>query len=243
MRKNFVLKSLILVAASGLLMTSCLEDPEPIPLDAIPDVFVQKVLEDTVVKYGLSFWVLGNKDLESVEIEGPDDGSWTLEAEGDVDRVFILYPEAGDYIDEMPATGDYAFTLTSKQAGELPLTLKDKLETKEIDVAVVDSIGFGNLKQYVSWGKVTGAENYYIRLYSDSGKRLFQSLKLGKDADDYAFGVDDDGWLDENEVAEEGETYQLEVIALLYETNTNASNEDFNVQMISISSNQLVWGE
>ena len=111
-------KSISAILLGTAVLTSCIEDPEPVPLDAVPDVLIQKVVQDSEVKYGILFWVLGNKDLHSVTVSGPGNETWTLEADASNNRVFSLFPEPNDYTDSMPQSGDYVFTVTSAQCDE-----------------------------------------------------------------------------------------------------------------------------
>lgn len=224
-------------------LTSCLEDPEPAALDAISDVFVQKVVQDGAEKYGLAFWVVGNKALDSVTVEGPDDESWALEEDPSGNRVYSLFPEEEDYTDLMPEIGDYTFTVKSTQADEAALTLKDELEDDELDAVVIDSTNFDNLKLKVFWQEIEGTDAYVIRLYDDSDDLIFISPKQDDDKTDFAFGLTDAGWSNSSNKAQDGETYRIEVLALLYESGSTSANEDYNIQFISRTSTNVVWGE
>jgi hypothetical protein len=227
----------------SVVLTSCLEDPEPVALDAVPDVFVQKVVQDGVEKYGLAFWVIGNKALDSVTVEGPDDGIWTLEEDPTGNRVFSLFPEEEDYTDLMPDAGDYTFTVKSTQADEAAVTIKDELEDDELGAVLIDSTEFSNLKLNIAWQEVEGTDTYVIRLYDDLDDLIFLGPKLDDDKKEYAFGLTDEGWFNSSNKAQDGETYRIEVLAILYESGSTSSNRDYNIQFISRASNEVVWGE
>jgi len=241
--KRMVWKSLVAVVLGSVVVTSCIEDPEPAPLDAVPDVFVQKIVQDSVEMYGLSFWVLGNKSLDSVTVKGPGDATWTLEEDPSGDRVFSLFPEDEDYTDSLPDDGDYTFTVKSTQADEVAITVKDKLEDDELDRVVIDSTKFNSSKLEIFWQEVDDTDGYYVRLYDDSDKLIFMSSILDDDETDYNFGLSDTGWSNSGDKAQNGETYRVEVMAILYESGTNSTNRDYNVQFISIASTEIVWGE
>lgn len=241
--KRMIWKSVGAFVFGALALTSCIEDPEPVALDAIPDVFVQKIVQDSTEKYGLAFWVFGNKGLDSVLVEGPDDETWTLKAEATGDRVFSLFPEDEDYTDSFPEDGDYTFTVKSTQADEAAITVKDKLEDDELDAVVIDSTKFDNLKLKLFWQEVQGTDAYYVRLYNDDDDLIFMSPKLDDDETDYSFGTTDTGWANSSNKAEDGETYRVEIMAILYESGSNSSNRDYNIQFISLASVEVVWGE
>ena len=241
--KRLIWKSVTAFVLGSVVLTSCLEDPEPVALDAVPDVFVQKVVQDGVEMYGLAFWVFGNKALDSVLVEGPDEETWALEEDPTGNRVFSLFPEEEDYINSMPVAGDYIFTVRSTQANEAVLTIKDELEDKELDAVVIDSTEFNNLKLEITWQEVEGTDAYYVRLYDDSNDLIFMSSRLEDDETDYSFGLTNTGWANSSDKAQDGETYKVEVMAILYESGSNSTNRDYNVQFISKTSTEIIWGE
>ena len=241
--KRLIWKSMTAFVLGSAVLTSCLEDPEPVALDVIPDVFVQKVVQDSVEMYGLAFWVLGNKALDSVTVEGPDDETWALEEDPSGSRVFSLFPEDEDYSDALPATGDYTFTIKSSQADEAAITIKDELEDEELGVVVIDSTEYDNLKLEITWQEVEGTDAYYVRLYDDLNDLIFMSSKLDDDETEYSFGLTDTGWANTSDKAQDGETYRIEVMAILYESGTTSTDRDYNVQFISKASTEIIWGE
>jgi hypothetical protein len=241
--KRLILKNVATFVLGSVVLTSCLDDPEPVALEAVPDVFVQKVLQDGVEKYGLAFWVVGNKALDTVTVEGPVDKIWALEEDPAGNRVFSLFPEDEDYTDSMPVAGDYTFTVKSTQADEAALTVKDKLEEDVLDAVIIDSTDFNNLKLKVAWQEVEGTDTYVVRLYDDSDDLIFSGPKLDDDKTEYAFGLTDEGWFNSSDKAQDGETYRIEVLAILYESGSTSANQDYNIQFISRASTEVVWGE
>ncbi|MBW6535777.1 MAG: hypothetical protein K0B11_12275 [Mariniphaga sp.] len=240
---RLIWKSVAAFVLGAIVLTSCLDDPEPVALDAVPDVFVQKVVQDGVEKYGLAFWVLGNKALDSVMVQGPEDGMWSLEADPTGNRVFSLFPEEEDYTHSMPDAGDYTFTVKSTQANEAALTLKDELEEDELAIVVIDSTKFNNSKLEIYWQEVDGADASYVRLYDNINDLIFMSSRLDGDETDYSFGIADTGWANSSNKAQAGETYRIEVMAILYESGSTSTNRDYNVQFISKAAVEIIWGE
>lgn len=194
--RKLILSALIaLIAVSS---TSCIDDPEPAALDGLTDVYVKKTLQDGEEKYGLFFWSYGNKELESVIVEGPDDEEYTLEKEQNSSIVFTLSPDSADYTDSMPPTGNYKFTITSTQEGEQPITLVDKLEEDELAMVSIDSTAFASSKLKTFWTKVNDADAYMIRLFDDSDKLIYVSPQMVSSKTDFSFGTTDNGWADSN---------------------------------------------
>jgi hypothetical protein len=228
---------------STAIFTSCLKDPEPLALEALPDVFIQRKVQEGEEKYALAFWVLGNKELESVVVDGPDEQTWELEKDNATNRIFSFFPSESDYSVNKPPTGNYKFSITSIQTNEAPIMLTDKLEDKELGAMVIDSVIFTNSKLKTSWQTLANADAYHLRMYDDTGKLIYVSPKMTKSKKDHSFGVTDQGWKIQGTKAENGKTYQIELLAILYESTSTSNNEDYNVQFISIASTEIVWGE
>jgi len=206
-------------------------------------VYVKKSLVDGEEKYGLFFWAYGNKDLDSVTVEGPNDESFTLSKEQSSNIVFTLSPDSADYVESMPPTGNYTFTITSTQEGEASITSVDKLEDEELDMAAIDSTAFASAKLKTYWTKVAGADAYMVRLYDDSDELIYVSPQMASNKTDYSFGTADNGWADSSAKAEEGETYRVELMALLFESTSTTGNHEYNLQFISTATKEIVWGE
>src|SRR5690606_7688550 len=151
--KNRKLILSTLIALVAVSFTACIDDPEPVILDGLTDVYVKKIVQDGEEKYGLFFWTYGNKELESVTVEGPDDTEYTLDEEQSSSIVFTLTPDSTDYTDAMPPTGNYKFTIFSTQEGEQPITLTDKLEEDELAMVSIDSTEFASSKLKTFWTK------------------------------------------------------------------------------------------
>lgn len=241
--KNRKLILSTLIALSAVAFTSCIDDPEPAALDGLTDVYVKKSLIDGEEKYGLYFWSYGNKALDTVTVEGPNDEIYNLSSEQSSKIVFTLSPDSADYTDVMPATGNYVFSIKSSQDGEESITVADKLEDAELDLIAIDSTAFVSSKLKTYWTKVDDVDAYMVRLYDDSNELIYVSPQMASSKTDFSFGTSDTGWADSNSKAEEGETYRLEVMALLFESTSSQGNYEYNLQFISTASTEIVWGE
>lgn len=239
-KKKTILRVLQTLVFTPLLMVSCIGDPEPPMLDALPDVFIQKISESGEEKYALAFWVFGNKELESVTVEGPEGYSLNLEKDNINPQIFNSFPEMGDYIPEFPKSGTYEFTIKSTQEGEPPFKVSDVLEDKEIVVVSIDSIKFESSQVQVFWETAAGADNYRVRLYNDSEEIIFLSPQLADNKKEYAFSITDDGWAGTDKMPETGDNCRLEVLAILYETGAT-TNKDYNIQCITIAMEDIEW--
>jgi len=240
-KRRIILRCLITLVIGSTLLLSCLSDPEPVALDYLPDAIIQKVTDNQEEKYAMVFWVYGNKELESGTVEGPASGSWTLEKNSTNNQVLNLYPEQEDYSSTMPEPGSYEFTVTSTQTDEAPVTMTDELEDEELGAVVIDTVEFNNSELTTEWQSVSGTDLYLVRLYDTSEELLFISEQIAGNETEYTFNTSDQGWTGST-VAQDGETYVLELLAVLYESDAS-TNLEYNIQCISVGSQQITWGE
>jgi len=241
-KSKIILRSLFTIVIASVLFSSCIDDPEPVALDALPDVFIQKISDNGIEKYGIAFWVFGNKDLESATIDGPEGETWTLEQDAENTRIFSLFPEGADYTEVIPVAGEYEFTVTSTQVDEEPLSVSDDLDEDEIGILQIESTEFVSSQLKTTWQSVDGADVYLIRLYDDSDKMIYVGPQLNDDKTDFTFGNASEGWLYASILAEAGEPYTVEVLAILYESGVTTGKE-YNIQCISIAKEDIIWGE
>ena len=238
--RKTILRILSTLMFTPFLLTSCIEEPEPPTLDALPDVFIQKISEGAEEKYALTFWLFGNKELESVTIEGPEGGVWELDSDSSNPQIFSLFPETEDYTTSIPASGVYEFTVTSIQEGEAPMITDDELEDEELDVVAIDSVKFENSQIKAYWETVSGADNYRIRLYNESGDIIFLSEQIANNKSNYSFDSSNDGWYNSSSIPETGDNCRLELLAILYESDA-LIDKDYNIQCVTMTSENIVW--
>ena len=242
MRKsNFILRAAMLMMPAALFFTSCIDDPETPPFDATADVFIQKITKNGESKTALAFWVFANQSMDTVTVEGPGDDTWGLKKDPSSSRVFSLFPEDEDYKAEAPAKGTYKFAVSSAQDGEAPLNLTDELGSEVLGEMVIDTVEFKNSKLTVKWDTLANVDAFLVRLYDDSDDLMFVGPKLISKASEFSFGVSDQGW--SNKKAENEKTYRLEMVGIRYETGATSINRDYNVQYISMTSTNVVWGK
>ena len=241
-KSKIIFRSLFAFLMVSVFLNSCIDDPEPVALDVLPDVFIQKISDNGTEKYGLAFWVFGNKDLEAVTVDGPEGDNWTLEQDPSNTRIFNLYPETAEFTEVIPAAGEYEFTVTSTQVDEEPLSASDELDADELGILLIEGTEYINSQLKTTWQAVDDADNYLVRLYNDSGDILFVGPQLADNKTDFTFGNASDGWLNSAQLAETGEAYNVAVLAILYESGVT-SGKEYNIQCISIATEDIIWGE
>lgn len=224
----------------GGVFVSCNDDELP-QLAANVDALVVKTKIGEEVKYAPAFYIYGNKDMKSVSVVAPGDGtlSYTLSSAVNSKTVFMKWPADADFTATAPAEGDYEFTATSTEEGEAPLKIKDKVGPESLDVPTITSSEFASNKLKVKWESITGVNGFVVQLISE-GSILFSSPMLQSTTTEFAFGLTDQGWLDVNKRAEEGKTYSLQLKAIRYETGVTYEKE-YNIQCLAYIGKQVTW--
>jgi len=115
------------------------------------------------------------------------------------------------------------------------------LEDKELSAVVIDNTEFVDGELTITWDDVESNDIYYLKLIDDSEQIIF-GRELSKDASEFSFGLNDQGWANQNNKAEDGKTYRIELLAILYESGVTF-DKAYNIQFISLGSTQIVWGE
>lgn len=235
---------LMMLGAGVLFFTACDDDDDPIVLDGYADVFVQKTKVGDVEKYAPVFYVGANKNLTSVTVTAPGEEAkqYELEKYWNSENNFRYLPVEADFSDVMLAAGEYTFELVSTDEADVPLILKDNIEEGELGAleGVVSVFEDGQMK--TAWTALEGAESYLVKLYDADGELVFFSQPIKDDATEYAFSVSSQGWLNSGSVAQDGETYTLELTAFMYEEGVMDSQKVYNVQFASVDKQEVVWG-
>lgn len=244
MRKSKIYVSALTLALGSLFSTSCNDDKDqPAALDAVVDVFAQKTMIDGEAKFALGFFVVANKNLESVSVKNVDNNEKTyslIQDEND-SNVFTLYPEDSTYTTTSPELGDYEFTINSTETDEAEIERYDELIDEELDTVSINSIEVIDDELTATWDTIEGAENFVVKLYDAEDNLIFSSSAIDLEATEFTFGLDSNGWIGDDK-AEETESYKLELVAILYESGVT-QDKYYNLQYISIDSEDLIWGE
>jgi hypothetical protein len=234
------MKKIILFVFSALLIgfTSCNnDDPDP---EGFGDVFIISKLEAAVdeseeptVVYGLYIGAGALNGTPSSVSATVGSTSYTLEKDNDTGGFSY---ESDEYSTELPAEGTYTLSYTFPSGD---ITTSANVLTDDVLIpANITSCAFADNKIEVEWDAVEDADVLYVQLKDDDGESVFSSTGyLDGDETEYTISTTAGSWKSGYEM-NDGETYTVEVIALLAE---NATSNYLQAQ--STASSTVVWGE
>ncbi len=234
---NWILLVIAIVLVS---FSSCENDDDNYELEAIADVYVVGKKVGDVVKYAPEYVVSSNKKIKSVSVKIPGTNGESIVLDKNTSSVFIKKATDSDFIEAMPVTGDYVFTIISEDDSDEELTLKDVLEDKDLEAVSIKTAEYLNDRENISWDLVSNAGAYQIRLLKDDDV-IFCGPCLKGTIKEYTFGSATNGWVDSSKKAEKGIEYQIELHAIKFET---GKSEDLNnIQFVRVDNKSIKWGE
>lgn len=227
----------VLCLSIGLFsFVSCMKD-EPQQNQAMGDVIIRDMKTDTGVKYGLQVYVAANFEIHSGKVTDPNGKVYQLSPTSDKFQFIYTMPEA-EYASTMPVKGDYAIEVTSL-TGET-LYGKDAIGEEKLTPIVIKSTSFSSGQLKVSWDKVTDADAYIVRLYTENKKELiYSSSYISSTLTEFQLGSGSLGWA--TGVSPSANTnYVVEISAVLVESNV-ISDQGNNIQFITVDSKAVKW--
>ena len=247
MIKEKINLSVLLCFVLGLVIfTSCDDDDsKPTPISAITDVYVQKMYENDVEKTALGLFVTANQSLDSVTVKAPgaNGKTYILEADSNDKRTFRLNPDAADFTTDTLEAGNYEFVIKSTVTDVDSLKQNDALQEAVLSKIAIASTEYADSKLKTTWETVTNVSTYVAKLYNSDGVQVYNSGEIKADKTEFAFGINDSGWITGQTKAEAGDTYKVEIFAILFESGVADKDKVFNIQYISIDSKEILWGE
>jgi len=218
--------------------TSCVDD-DPVPLQAAVDVIVQDMKTEGGVKYGIIIYATANYELKSAKVTAPGTGGKVYELTATEDkRQFVFIPEDDDYTTALPTKGDYSFEI--KSTSDEVLTGKDVVGDEKLAAIAIKTSTVTDSKLKTTWDKVTNADAYVVKLYSeDKEEVLFSSTFLDSNKAEYEFGASTTGWASgKSPVA--GTEYVVELLGVRVETGV-IYDKGYNLQFITLDSKTITW--
>ncbi len=219
-------------------MVSCIKDT-PMQLQAVGDVVVQDMKTDAGIKYGLVVYVTANFDIKSGKVTGPGTPGKVYQLTATSDKgQFVYYMPAAEYTAEMPAKGEYTMEVTAT-TGET-LYGKDVVGDEKLAPITIKTTSFDAHVLKTTWDKVTGAEAYIVRLYSENKEKvIFSTTYLSADAVNFEFSATSSGWA--TGVSPVTNTnYVVELVAVKAETGVTVDKGN-NLQFTTVDSKTIKW--
>nr|WP_321353664.1 hypothetical protein [uncultured Draconibacterium sp.] len=214
-------------------------DDDPEPFNFVPEVVTVKRTIDGEAKYALSYYAYGNMKMDSASVKISGDSTLVLSS-GNAQKLTYYYEASmEDFSTTAPATDNYDFLVTNK---DVEYTATENHTFTDLDIPTIDSVGVTTNSKfvYVEWDKIEDAQNYVVWVFNDDHEAVFNSNLISKDAESFTANESTGKW--ETSLAT-GETYTIEVQAILYED--NATNADYfqQIETIAIASEEFTFGD
>ena len=230
---------LLCLSVSAFTMVSCLNKPDPEPLQVIVDVSVQDIKTDAGVKYGITVYAVSNYEIKSAKVTAPGTGGKVYQLTASTDkRQFLFTPTTADYTAEMPLKGDYSFEITS--VSDEKITGKDVVGEAKLAAITIKTAAMTNDLLKTTWDKIQGADSYVVRFYTaNKVEFLFSSPLLAADKVEYEFGKTTQGWA-YGKSPEANTNYVIELIGVKFESGVTTDKSN-NIQFITLDSKTIKW--
>lgn len=240
MKTKRFLKCTLFVLLAGLVFVSCNDDE--IAFEVYADVLVINKKVGDAVKKAPAYYAYGNKSLKSASVTLPGNSESTpLGISPGSTYTFMKEPAAADFKVGPPAEGNYRFKASAGSGEELEMT--DAFAYTGLPLPQITKDTFSNSTEslFVQWAAVTGSDGYFVKLLDTDENQVFSGYVVSSMIYKYTIsGTQSSGvW---SETPKDGETYILQVNAVIYDADATSSNKDYNVSEISVSEKQIKWG-
>lgn len=219
---------------SAFLFTSCEEDEKEITPDVICDAYIKVLKDGDQSKYALFARAYSNYVIDNANVKTPSEKTIDLGKQDLSPYFFSFYTdEIDEFSEEIPAEGDYTFSVNSKDG--ISLTRVNKVTEEVAEVPVVTLCELTKTELNIKWEESKTADFFIIRLYDKNNKLIFSKeyIKNEKTVSD-TITNNSKGWYEDNYLAD---AVSIKLMAVILE---NKLNPDlFYIQSIAETSKDI----
>jgi hypothetical protein len=227
---------LFLVLSFAFYLVSCSkEESQPTGVgDAI--IVTKKIGTNTV--YGLSFYAYtfsSFQNVKAVNTAAPEK-TYTLKSHQSYTTNFYYETPDNEFSVTKPVAATFTFSAVFENGSTQDF--QDVLTDKALAIPVIEKCVYNTSTEMldVSWAALTDADSYAINIY-DGSTVVFGSIELANSVKAYSISPNGGGWLNGFSPVK-GKTYQVKVLAFLYEP----SGGSYDVQATSVAESPVIWG-
>jgi len=228
--------ALLVVLATG--MFACNKDDNTTSFTVIGDVFVTKRLINDQEMFAKSYFAYGNDAMETAEVTTIDGDTYELEPTSSYENIYAKLPTASDYTTDIPEEENYQFNVVNEG---IPHQSTDLLLFDDLQFPVITEVSLENYVLSVDWETGDDAEAYIVQLINQSGSIVFSSQILSTQYTHFEIeSTNISGtWATGYPVV--GDTYTLELSAVIFDPEAGDVDYEFHIQEIAISENDITW--
>lgn len=231
--------SKILILALALTGFISCDDDDSVPFEVKGDVYLLTRLENDDLVFAMTYYAYGTQGMNTAKVTSPESETIDLEALSNNKKIYAIEPTLADFLMEPGVEGNYVFDVIYE---DIAYQSTDEVRYDIIDIPIIDTTYFDNFNQVlaIEWTPDGTANNYKVRMTELDGELVFESRLLGGAVPQYVIDANEGSWFKYVDV---GKDYIVELHAVLYEPSANNDDYLYNIQEISIGTQEAVWGE
>lgn len=239
--KNISTK-ITLIFVIPLLLVTCNKDDENADFMVYADVYVISKLIDGIPKDATAMYVMGNRNLEAVQVIPPGNTGNTIQLQPDAasGQTFSFEPEEQDFLSGIPDYGNYLFVIEGP--GNEVVEQTDVLQPVNLEIPQIVSTSFNSNTRTLSvmWNAASNADGIIIKLVERQMHDIYSSFILAPATTEFNISTADGHW---NTSVSIGDSLTLQVQGFKIETNADINNSLYNVEKIAVGEAMIMWGE
>ncbi len=202
-------------------------------------VFLKKIINNQEV-FAASYYAYGSDKLGSASVTTPQASTTELEPYTTDNYYYYWEPESYDFSATYPTQGLYSFSVTNSE-GET-LVVSDDQYFDNVGFAEIYSMNYYDSidKYFIGWNMVTHADLYVVSLFNTANDLIYTSYTIDSNSPTLELTYGSYGAWAESPV--EGERYIIQIQSIVYDPNATDDDYSYNVQEISYSETEFVWG-
>ncbi|MBN2637433.1 MAG: hypothetical protein JXR61_14255 [Prolixibacteraceae bacterium] len=232
------LGKVLLFGLIPVLWTSCNNDISE-PFEAVSDVFmVNQIMNDDTV-HALTYYVYGNMEITSANVakENDQENREEMVALNNSNLLMALEPDENDFKTIPDTSTMFLFNIMSK--GGVSVQVYDYFDPQGLGIPEITNISFSDQnKMIVKWNDLEDAQSYLVKVNNAAGENSYISIGLNASVNELTLNDVYGSWIAQ---PENGETYTVQVHALIYEEGVNSYVASYNIEEISIGEESVIW--
>ncbi|WP_163322553.1 fibronectin type III domain-containing protein [Draconibacterium mangrovi] len=212
-------------------------DNDPEPFNFGGEVVTFKRTIDGEEKFALSYYAYANMKMDSASVDFPGDSTLTL-SPADAQKLTYSYDASTeDFSTTAPATENYDFLVFNNG---VEYTATENHIFTDVDIPTIDSVGVTTSSEsvYVEWSNNDDAQGYAVQILNEDDEIVFNSYILADDEDSFTANQSTGSW--ETSLTT-GETYTIEVQAMVFEDGATNANFFYQIETIAIASEEFIF--
>lgn len=242
MKLNYVLIALALML---VFLSSCREEENTAPFEAIGDVYYINKLENNQKVTARAFYAYGNKAIPEATVTSPTQEIFELDKSKENAYTVFNEPAETDFTTDYPEEGTYVFNLESSDNDKMELS--DELTKVDLDIPEIAGITFEATDESydIEWNDVQNAQDYMVELYDSNENLVYTSEIIGGGSTALTLIPGYNGTWESDIVI--GETYTIYLYAYVYDADAvnsgllDLNSTGFNIQELSIGKTVFTW--